>query len=106
MTCFLKHAFNKLQNLQIHKHMGQLIFFNGKNFKLHLGSSNGNASTLTITNDSEFTGKSFICNCELNGKPVIGKWSIVDGTQHASMNESGKVTVNSGVQSKSITVQC
>ena len=86
--------------------MGQLIFFNGKNFKLHLSSSNENASVLTITNDSEFTGKSFICNCELNGKPVIGKWSLIDGTQYASMNERGKVDISAGVQSKSITVQC
>jgi hypothetical protein len=86
--------------------MGTVVIFNGKKSKLHIADTKSRRM-LEITNDGEFAGKTFICRCELNKKPVIGgQWSLLEGQQYAEMNQNGKVEVKPGASGGSITVKC
>lgn len=61
-------------------------------------------STLQIIGESQYTGKSFILSAKCGNMTVYPTWSITAGSQYASINNNGKVTINSGVQNQSITV--
>jgi uncharacterized cupin superfamily protein len=41
-----------------------------------------------------------------NGQITTGTWSITSGSQYATINENGRVDINSGVLSQSITISC
>lgn len=63
-------------------------------------------NTFSIVSEDSYLGKFFYCVCKYNGEQVIGTWSLTSGSQYASINENGKVTINSGVQNQTITVHC
>lgn len=58
-----------------------------------------------LTNNS-FTGRTLYCKAMKNGQITTGTWSITSGSQYATINENGRVDINSGVQSQSITISC
>lgn len=60
--------------------------------------------TLQIIGESQYTGKSFILSAKYGDRTVYPTWGITAGSQYASINSNGKVTINSGVQNQSITV--
>ena len=62
------------------------------------------SATLQIIGESQYTGKSFILSAKYANRTVYPTWSITAGSQYASINSNGKVTINSGVQNQSITV--
>lgn len=62
------------------------------------------SATLQIIGESQYTGKSFILSAKYGDRTVYTTWSITAGSQYASINSNGKVTINSGVQNQNITV--
>jgi len=62
------------------------------------------SATLQIIGESQYTGKSFILSAKYGDRTVYPTWSITAGSQYASINNNGKVTINSGVQNQNITV--
>lgn len=62
------------------------------------------SATLQIIGESQYMGKSFILSAKYANRTVYPTWSITAGSQYASINSNGKVTINSGVQNQSITV--
>ena len=59
-----------------------------------------------IIAEDTFTGKFFYCTCSYDGKAVSGTWSLTGGSQYASINSNGKVTINEGVTSQQIEITC
>ena len=53
-----------------------------------------------------FSGKSFLCQCTVQGRLVTGNWTLADGNQYAEMNENGKVSIKQGVVGQAITICC
>lgn len=68
------------------------------------GSISTIANPLVINAPSSYTGKSFFCTCQYSGVTVYPTWAITSGSQYASINSNGKVTINEGVTDQSITV--
>ena len=62
-------------------------------------------SSFYILGVSSCVGKTFNLQGILNNRVVPATWTITSGSQYASINENGKVTINSGVQNQTITVQ-
>lgn len=62
--------------------------------------------TFNIITEDEYVGKYFYCVGKYDGNAVFGTWSIISGSQYASINENGKVTINQGVISQTIVIQC
>ena len=62
------------------------------------------SDTLQIIGESQYVGKSFILSAKYGDRTVYPTWSITAGSQYASINNNGKVTINSGVQNQNITV--
>lgn len=62
--------------------------------------------TFNIISDNEYVGKYFYCVAKYDNEQVFGTWSITSGSQYASINENGKVTINEGVTSQVITIYC
>lgn len=52
-----------------------------------------------------FLGKSFNVTAIYNRKTVFPTWSITSGSQYASINSNGKVTINEGVTNQTIVIQ-
>lgn len=61
---------------------------------------------LKILNDDVFVGQSFICQCTLHDKLIMGIWTLESGKQYALMNENGKVSINKGCVNQEITIRC
>ena len=61
---------------------------------------------LTIVSEDEFVGKTLYCRSFYDGTQVAATWSLTSGSQYATINENGRVDVNSGVQQKTIGVRC
>ena len=61
---------------------------------------------LAIICEDEYVGKYFYCTAQLNGNTVYGTWSITSGSSYASINQNGRVDINSGIQNQDITIQC
>ena len=81
------------------------LFFGGKKVSLRIRDSRLTYE-LRITNESSFAGKNFVCQCAFGGRPVAGLWTIMSGSQYASVTENGRFSVNEGVQGKEVTVRC
>lgn len=81
------------------------LFFGGKRASLRICDSRL-AYELRITNESEFAGKNFVCQCTFGGRPVAGLWTIVSGNQYASITENGRFSVNQDVVNQDVTVRC
>lgn len=62
------------------------------------------SATLQIIGESQYTGKSFILSAKYGDRTIYPTWSITAGSQYASINSNGKVTINSGVQNQNVTV--
>lgn len=62
--------------------------------------------TFNIISENSYVGKFFYCVSKYDNETVFGTWSITSGSQYASINENGKVTINEGVSNSSITIQC
>lgn len=62
--------------------------------------------TFNIISDNGYVGKYFYCVAKYDNEQVFGTWSIISGSQYASINENGKVTINEGVTSQPITIYC
>ena len=61
--------------------------------------------TFGITGLNSYTGKQFYLTCMMNNKVVGATWSITSGSQYATVNQNGKVTINSGANSETIVVK-
>lgn len=59
---------------------------------------------LEIVVDSPFVGKTLYCKAYMDGELTSGTWSLTSGQQYATINENGRIDINSGVQSKSLVV--
>lgn len=53
---------------------------------------------------STFTGESIQLNCEFDGTTVSGTWSITSGSNYASINNSGLLTLNQNANNSSIEI--
>ena len=53
---------------------------------------------LQIVSDDEFVGKTLYCRSFYDGTQVAATWSLTSGSQYATINENGRIDVNSGVQ--------
>lgn len=62
--------------------------------------------TFDVITEDQYVGKYFYCICKYDGEQVVGNWTLSEGSQYASINSNGKVTINSGVQSQRITIDC
>ena len=62
--------------------------------------------TFNIISENSYVGKFFYCVSKYDNETVFGTWSITSGSQYASINENGKVTINEGVSNSSITILC
>lgn len=62
--------------------------------------------SFNIISENAYAGKFFYCVSKYDNETVFGTWSITSGSQYASINENGKVTINEGVTGGSITIQC
>lgn len=79
--------------------------------KLHLAQymQGGAHETLTleIICDNSYTGKKFLCQFRLNGNPIGGAQltlSITSGSEYASINTNGQVSINEGTLNQQITI--
>ena len=61
--------------------------------------------TYIISGVDSFTGKSFNLTYIYNNRQVAPIWSIISGSQYATINENGKVTIDIGVINEQIVVQ-
>lgn len=59
---------------------------------------------LEIISDDSYTGKYFYCTATYDDIQVFGTWAITSGSAYASINNNGKVTINSGVTTQQITI--
>lgn len=59
---------------------------------------------LEIIGPDSYTGKSFLVSAMYNGNLVNALWSITQGSQYASINEYGKVTIEEGVEGQTIII--
>ena len=62
--------------------------------------------SFNIISDDSYVGKTFYCTGKYDGEIIYGTWSIISGSQYATINENGKVTINPGVHEQEITIQC
>lgn len=62
--------------------------------------------TFNIISEDEYVGKYFYCVSKYDNETVFSTWSITSGSQYASINENGKVTINQGVVNQTITISC
>ena len=60
--------------------------------------------TFNILSENEYVGKNFYCIGKYDNETVFGSWAIISGSQYASINENGKVTINQGVVNQTITI--
>lgn len=60
---------------------------------------------LEIIGSDSYTGKSFLVSAMYNGNLVNALWSITQGSQYASINEYGKVTIEEGVEGQTIIIR-
>ena len=60
-----------------------------------------------ISEDSPYVGKYFICKAYYDGQLVVAgvNWSLVGGTQYASINETGRVDIEPGTIGQTIVIQ-
>lgn len=73
---------------------------------LILASEGPFTHTFNIISEDSYVGKYFYCTSRYDNDMVFGTWSLTSGSQYASINENGKVTINQGVTNQSITIQC
>lgn len=60
---------------------------------------------LEIIGPDSYTGKSFLVSAMYNGNLVNALWSITQGSQYASINEYGKVSIEEGVEGQTIIIR-
>ena len=60
---------------------------------------------LSILGEEEYLGQSFILSSTYDNSIVYPEWSIVAGNAYATINSNGKVTILSGANENTITVQ-
>ena len=68
-------------------------------------SSQIDETTYVIYGVDSCTGKTFNLQAVLNGRVVPATWTITSGSQYATINTNGKVTIIEGTQNQTITVQ-
>ena len=61
---------------------------------------------LKIISENSYLGKVFYCVAKHGNEQVFGTWSIISGSQYASINQNGKVTIVEGTQDQPIIIQC
>lgn len=61
--------------------------------------------TIDIISDSTYTGRTFYCVCQYDSLTVNGNWSITSGSQYATINSNGKVSIVEGTVNQDITIQ-
>lgn len=86
-----------IQNATLPSLMSDGIYF--------YSSTTIDTSSYDIDGPNIFLGKSFNLVTIYNGRIVFSSWSIISGSQYASISSNGKVTINEGVQNQSIMVQ-
>ena len=60
---------------------------------------------IAIAVESEFVGKTLYCKCMLGHREVFAtNWTIIYGSQYATMNQNGRMDIIEGVQDKEIVV--
>ena len=52
---------------------------------------------LEIVVDNPFVGKTLYCKAYMDGELTSGTWSLTSGQQYATINENGRIDINSGV---------
>lgn len=62
--------------------------------------------TFAVISENSYTGKVFYCVAEFDGNAVSAEWSLTSGSQYATINSNGKVDINPGVVSETITILC
>lgn len=62
-------------------------------------------NTYVLYGVSSCTGKIFNLQAIFNGRVVPATWTITSGSQYATINTNGKVTIIEGTQNQTITVQ-
>lgn len=67
-------------------------------------SAEVDVDNFTIEGNSSYTGKQFYLSAKFNNTRVYPTWTITSGSQYASINSNGKVTITSGADNNSITV--
>ena len=62
---------------------------------------------LVIFGESQYTGKNFILTAKYDDKTVYPTWTIIAGSQYATVNSNGngKINITTGAQNNPITVQ-
>lgn len=67
------------------------IYFIVQNFNIQVEGLGGSNS---------FTGKTLYCKCVNAGRYVAAEWALTSGYQYATMNQNGRIDINTGVQNK------
>ena len=62
-------------------------------------------NTYVIYGVDSYTGKTFNLQAIFNGRVVPATWTITSGSQYATINANGKVTIVEGTQNQTIIVQ-
>ena len=60
--------------------------------------------SIEVISQDEFTGKYFFCTCQYDGTQVPVTWSITQGSTYATINENGRVDIQTGTVSQTIEV--
>lgn len=63
------------------------------------------SNVFLIVADDSYTGRQFYVIAKLNNTAIHPIWTITSGTQYATINNNGKVTILEGTTSQPITVQ-
>ena len=64
-----------------------------------------NTTTYIISGEDSYIGKTFNLTYIFNNRSVMASWEIISGSEYASINSNGKVTIEPGVSNEVIIVK-
>lgn len=81
--------------------MNELIYINELNVNtIYFIVQNFNIQVEGLGDSSNFTGKTIYCKCVNAGRYVAAEWALTSGYQYATINQNGRIDINTGVQDK------
>lgn len=87
--------------------MDELIYINELNVNtIYFIVQNFNIQVEGLGDSSNFTGKTIYCKCVNAGRYVAAEWALTAGYQYATINQNGRIDINTGVQNKALTISC
>ena len=87
--------------------MDELIYINNLNVDhIYFTVQTFEIQVEGLGNSDAFTGKTLYCKCINAGKLVAAEWALTSGYQYATINQNGRIDINSGVQNKTLIISC